>query len=87
MSDSAGAFQFLNLKPGAYEIVAGLSGFSDATLRNLRLEARQTLRINVTLAIAGLSEDVRVSAEAPTINTENGTLSDSKTFAQVTQLP
>ena len=87
VSDAAGAFQFLNLKPGAYEVSATLAGFADVTVRNLRLEARQTLRVSVTLAIAGLSEDVKVSAEAPPINTENGTLSDSKTFSQVTQLP
>jgi hypothetical protein len=87
VSDATGGFQFLNLKAGAYEITAMLSGFTDATLTNLRLDARQTLRVSVTLTIAGLSEDVKVSAEAPPINTENGTLSDSKTFAQVTQLP
>ncbi len=34
-----------------------------------------------------MSEDVKVFAEAPPINTEDGTLSDSKTFVQVTQLP
>ena len=62
---------------------ASLPGFSDVTVRNLHLDARQTLRVMVTLAIAGLSEDVKVSAEAPAINTENGILSDSKTFLQV----
>jgi FlaG/FlaF family flagellin (archaellin) len=87
VSDSTGGFQFLNLKPGAYELEASLTGFSNLTLRNLRLDARQTLRVSVTFTIAGLSEDVKVSAEAPAINTENGTLSDSKTFVQVTQLP
>ncbi|HEV3057159.1 MAG TPA: carboxypeptidase-like regulatory domain-containing protein [Vicinamibacterales bacterium] len=87
VSDAAGVFQFLNLKAGGYEIQVSLSGFSDATLRNLRLDARQALRVTVTLAIAGVSEEVRVLAEAPAVNTENGTLADSKTFAQVTQLP
>jgi hypothetical protein len=75
VSDASGTFQFLSLKPGSYEIQATLVGFSDATLRNLRLDARQTLRVSVTLAIAGLAEDVKVQ------------LSDSKTFVQVTQLP
>src|SRR5476651_1051611 len=50
VSDATGGFQFLNLKPGAYEISATLAGFSDVTLRNLRLDARQTLRVSVMLA-------------------------------------
>ena len=87
VSDAAGGFQFLNLKPGSYEIQAALSGFSDVTVRNLRLDARQTLRVNVTLQVAGLSEDVKVLAEAPTITTDTGTIADTTTFQQVTQLP
>ena len=64
-----------------------LSGFSDVTVSNLRLDARQTLRMNVTLAVAGLSEDVKVLADVPTITTDTGMIADTKTFQQVTQLP
>jgi len=87
VSDAAGAFQFLNLKPGAYDIDASLEGFSSVALRALRLDARQTLRVTVTLTIAGLAEDVKVTAEAPAITTDTGTIADTKTFLEVTQLP
>jgi hypothetical protein len=50
------------LKPGTCEIEGTLSGFSDVRQQNLRLDSRQTLRVNVTLAVAGLSEDVKSTA-------------------------
>jgi hypothetical protein len=87
VADEHGAFQFLNLKAGRYAIVGRLEGFSDFTVSGLQLDARQTLRVPITLALASFGETVKVSAETPAINTENGTLADSKNFQQVTQLP
>lgn len=87
VTDATGAFQFLNVKPGTYALTASLPGFNEATVQGVQLAARQTLRIPVTLAVAGVEETVKVVAEVPAINTENGTIADSKSFQQVTQLP
>jgi hypothetical protein len=87
LSDGAGAFQFLNLKPGRYALVASLTGFADYTLKDIRLDARQTFRVTATLGLSGLQESVKVVADAPTITTDTGTIADTKTFQQVTQLP
>src|SRR5262245_63155630 len=44
-SDSEGGFQFLNLKPGSYEITATKYGLTDFMLAVAPLESRPTLRV------------------------------------------
>jgi hypothetical protein len=51
------------------------------------IEARQDLRIPITLSIATEATVVQVSAAPDALNTENGTLSDSKDNQLITELP
>jgi hypothetical protein len=87
MSDPDGSFQFMNVKAGMYEISAESEGFAPFRLQALRLEARQTLREEISLKVASKSEIVEVGDTAPMINTESATLADTKDFLQVFQLP
>src|SRR5262249_5792344 len=87
VSDGDGAFQFLNLKPGRYTITVREQGFADLKVNEVQLAARQTFRVSATLSLAGLQEAVKVVGEAPAINTETGTIADSKSAEQVTELP
>jgi hypothetical protein len=86
-SDQDGAFQFLNVKPGRYQLNAAAEGFAIFKLQSLQLEARQTLRADITLKVQSASETIEVGDTAPMINTESATLADSKDFVQVSQLP
>ena len=76
-----------NLKPGHYKLTVHHDGFADAVVESAALEARQELRVPITLAIATEATVVQVSAAPDGINTENGTLSDSKDNQLITQLP
>jgi Carboxypeptidase regulatory-like domain len=87
VSGGDGEFQFLNLKPGHYEITIQAAGFGPFKMRDVQLESRQTLRADASLKVASNSEVVEVGDRAPVINTESATLSDSKDFLQVSQLP
>ena len=86
-SDENGSFEFLNLKPGKYSLSAQAQGFAEFQVPSAELQARQTLRIDVTVAIKSQSQTVEVSDTVAVINTENGTISDSKDNQQITQLP
>jgi hypothetical protein len=86
-SDSDGAFQFMNVKAGPYEISVQAAGFASFRLESVRLEARQTLREEIALKVASASETIEVGDRAPMINTESATLADTKDFQQVSQLP
>ncbi len=84
---SDGGFQMLNLKPGRYEVVILKQSFREFKVALLQIEARQTARISATLSIASVGQTVNVSDTAPVVNTESGTLGDTKKFTQVVQLP
>jgi hypothetical protein len=87
VSDQDGAFQFVNVKPGHYEITAHAEGFAIFKLQSVQLEARQTLRADLSLKVKSTSEIIEVADTAPMINTENATLADTKDFLQVSELP
>jgi len=87
VSNADGEFQFMNVKPGRYEVDAVADGFGTFRLQSLQLDARQTLRADLTLQVKSATETVEVGDTAPMINTESATLADTKDFLQVSQLP
>jgi hypothetical protein len=87
-TDENGAFEFINLKPGRYELAGRATGFADFKLSSIHLDARQTLRLDVPLKLSTSTQSIEVTGAAgPVINTENGTIGDSKNFQQLTGLP
>ena len=88
ISDGDGAFEIVNLKPGRYQIDAHSAGFADFKMTSIQLDARQSLRVDVTLKLATASQSVEVSGDVgPAINTENATLSSVQDHAALTTLP
>src|ERR1051326_7074935 len=87
ISKDGGLYEFLNVRPGRYKVSADKPGFETATATDLHLEARQNLRADFTLQIASRTETAIITASVPVVNSENGTISDSKTFEQITRLP
>ena len=86
-TNDSGDFVVENLKAGSYKITIHHEGFADAVVDSATLEARQDLRIPIKLSIATEATVIQVSAAPDQINTENGTLSDSKDNQLITQLP
>ena len=86
-ADSSGDFMFENVKAGRYTLHASHEGFADTVVSAISVEARQDLRLTVSLNIASLSTTVQVISDSSQINTENATLGDSKDNLQMTQLP
>jgi len=87
-TDGDGAFHFVNLKPGHYELVVTAGGFADYKVSAMQLDARQTLRFDVVMKLATAAQSIEVGGDAgPVINTENATIGDTKDFTQITNLP
>ncbi|HTF66449.1 MAG TPA: carboxypeptidase-like regulatory domain-containing protein, partial [Edaphobacter sp.] len=83
-TNDSGEYLVLNLNPGTYAVTASASNFVDKTLTGMTLAARQQLRADLKLAIGGSQEAVSVeAADASTVNTETGTIGDTKIFEQV----
>jgi hypothetical protein len=85
-TSASGDFLFENLKAGHYRLTVQHSGFADMVI-SADLEARQDLRLPVSLSIANQATTVEVSADAALINTENATLNHTISNEDLTQLP
>lgn len=85
VSDAGGAYVAANLDPGSYRVTVALSGFADAS-RQLDLGARQNVRLDLALAIAGAAETIEVRASNPVIETERATIDNSKTGEEINRL-
>jgi len=85
VTDATGRFQFANLDAGRYQLVARLSGFAD-TSREVELLARQTVRADLELQIAGAAERVDVRAVRPVIESERSTIENSTSGADINRL-
>ena len=86
-ADVSGNFIFENVKAGKYSLLAHHDGFADTTISGISVEARQDVRLTVSLAVAAQMTTVEVSSGGEQINTENATLGDSKSNLEMTQLP
>jgi hypothetical protein len=87
-TDADGAFHFVNLKPGHYELVVAAAGFAEYKMTAVQLDARQSFRLDVMLSLASAAQTIEVGGEAgPAMNTENATIGDTKEFSQITNLP
>jgi len=86
-SNLSGEFLFENLKAGHYKLTVSHEGFTDTVVASLSLEARQELRVPVTLTVAATATTVEVSAAGGLINTENATLNDTISNEGISQLP
>ncbi len=68
VTSTDGIFRFPALAPGRYTVTATLEGFKPAAQENILLELGQLLKVNLTLQVGGVTENVQVTAEAPLID-------------------
>jgi hypothetical protein len=85
VTDAVGNYQVPNLDAGGYRIVAALSGFAEQT-RQTELLARQTVRLDLQLHVAGTREQVDVVGTGAVIETERATIENSKSGDDINRL-
>lgn len=64
VSSEAGEFVLPQLPPGRYEITAQGPGFQKAVVKDVLLAIAQRERVNITLRVGAVSEEVTVSGQA-----------------------
>ena len=86
VTDGAGAYR-LEVRVGAYRIIAELTGFTTVTRTGIDLLVGQQAAVKLDMAPATLQESVTVTGEAPLIDTTQSTLSSNIDPRQLQELP
>jgi hypothetical protein len=87
VTDDRGAFRFVNMPPGRYDLKVELNGFKTSVTTGIVLQVDITARQNVALEVGGLAESVNVVAETTTLNTTDASLGNALSREQIRALP
>ena len=71
VTDGAGVYQIINLRPGTYSVTFTLPGFNTFRSEGITLQANFTATVNADLALGNLEETVTVTGEAPVVDIRN----------------
>ena len=87
-SSSSGDFQFIDVTAGRYTVDVTLAGFDKFSQQGIQLAARQQLRINVSLQVGSVQQEVNVSGDTvSTIETDTPSINAVYSATDVANLP
>jgi hypothetical protein len=87
VTDQSGEAHFLGLPPGKYAMNASLAGFSTYHNDGIEVAAGRTLPLKVTLAVSGVTEAVKVTAESLVVDPGRQTITTSISYDQLQNIP
>jgi hypothetical protein len=87
VTNADGAFQIPYLIPGAYKVSVELSGFKKWVRESVDVRVADRIELNVALEVGGTVEEVTVSADAPLLDTANGSLGNVVDARRISELP
>jgi len=87
LTEESGDYNVPDLTVGNYQVLIDAKGFKSFLRTNLNLDARATIRVDAKLEIGSSESRVEVTAGAPVITTESGTVSDSVPKQNIVDLP
>jgi Carboxypeptidase regulatory-like domain len=82
-----GAYQFLNVQPGNYQLVVEKAGFKRFVRDGIQVTVQGAVRVDVALAVGNVSESVTVTALTPLIDTQSASVSQVVEGRNVDELP
>lgn len=86
-TDGNGSFVVTLLPPGNYKITVEVKGFKRAVRESVGLEVDQQQKVDFTLAVGDVSEQVIVNEDIPLVQTESATVGTVVEQREVTELP
>jgi hypothetical protein len=87
ITNPEGQFQFLELPPATYKLVAEGTGFKKATVNSVLVQVEQITHVDLTLEVGNVTESVQVEAAAPLLETDKTTLSSVVDSTNIASLP
>jgi Carboxypeptidase regulatory-like domain len=71
VTDSAGLYRIVDLRPGTYTLTFSLPGFSTVLREGLELAGSITLTIPAVMRVGGVEETVTVTGASPVVDVQN----------------
>ena len=86
-TDNDGEYVVTELKSGEYTVEVERAGFKKALQTAFKLDVNQVVRVDITLEVGSISEQVVITAAAPLIESETSSLGQVIGQSQVHDLP
>ncbi len=71
VTDPAGQYKIVDLRPGTYTVTFTLTGFSTVKRDGIELSASFAATVNADLRVGAVEETITVSGQAPTVDVQN----------------
>jgi hypothetical protein len=84
---STGDYVLTLLRPGKYRLTVSHPGFKTYVQSGLVLEINEKLKVDVSLPVGSVTENVQVTGEAPVLSTEDSQIGKVIDNKSITQLP
>src|SRR4051812_43478053 len=86
-TDENGNFEFVNVRPGRYTLTADKSGFSQAKAENFTVNVGARQRVDLTMSVGAVSEQVSVSAAVSLVESESSQRDQVIEERKIVELP
>jgi hypothetical protein len=86
-SDASGGFNIVSVPAGSYEVAVSASGFQQEVRSGITLTVGASLRVDFTLNVGVVQQQVVVSGEAPQVDTTTSTLAGLVSETTIRELP
>ena len=87
VTNEVGRYQVTALQPAAYSVKAELQGFGTIVRPQVTVNIGSTIDVNITMAVANVSETVNVTGEAPLLESAKTAVAEVIGQAQLDSLP
>ena len=87
IADVNGAYRLFALTPGIYRIAFTLEGFKTVTREGIVVQIEQTVKLDVTLPLGSIEEEVTVTGQSPLIDVKSTVKGMTLTRAMFEVLP
>ena len=82
-----GSYSVSNLDPVVYKVEVEVPGFRKAVVENVKVDTAAIQTVDITLELGNVATEVEVTEQAPLLNTENGTLTQTISERLLTDVP
>ncbi len=86
-TSTAGSYEFLELRPGTYDLAVEAKGFRRTVERNIVVNVGLVVHLDVTLELGDVRETVQVKAETPLIEPDKTSISTAVDVRAMQNLP